>query len=217
MTTQAMIFLDGIMISRFMFIFVLRNPSAFQDDFWSLFGNIWILAFCWLGQIVSEVILGCNNLNTNICSGKNILISKECLQVTRNDFFNGIIAFFTILIHIFVLIKIQIFKWNNPAEQHPISLKTRISWRNFQDSNFVSSLIQTTINCILFITSAVAPSIIKKLTFDENKANLYDILNRLVRVPFLTLLLMANYCYFNRARSIRIFRAIVDWLIKITQ
>ena len=97
MTTQAKIFLDSIMLSRFVFIFVLRNPTAFQNNFWSLFGNIWILAFCWIGQTVSEIMLGCDNLNTNICAGKNISISKKCLEASRNNRFNFIIACLTVM------------------------------------------------------------------------------------------------------------------------
>ena len=211
MTTQAMLFLDSIMLSRFIFIFVLRNPSAFQDDFWSLFGNIWLLAFSWIGQIVSEIMLGCENLNTNICSGKNIKIPKECLPATRNDRFNGIIACFTLVIHFFVLIRIQIFKRSKQANQHELSKKTKISLRNFRDSNLFLSLVQNTIKCILIIYVAVAPAIIKKFTIDNNHENLYDILNRLVRTPLFMLLLMINYYFFNRAVSNTIFRAFFDW------
>ena len=215
MITQAMLFLDGIMLSRFIFIFVLRNPSAFQDDFWSLFGNIWILSFSWIGQIVNEVILGCESLSTNICSGKNIFISTKCLQVSTNDRFNSIISIFSILIHIFVLIKIQIFKWKNPAEQLHISPKTKISWRNFRESMFFSSLIQNTITSMLLVSTAVGPGILRILTFHENQANWFDILNRLVRVPLGMLCLMANHCYFNRSMFLKILRAVLDCLNNI--
>ena len=198
LTAQFMMFMDAIMISRFMFIFVLRNPSAFQDDFWSLFGNIWILSFCCLGQIVSELMLGCENLNTNICVGKNIYIPSECLIVSRSDRFNAIIAFFTFIVHAFVNIKIQIFKWKDPADQHQISQKTRISWRNFLESKFLTNVIMTTLNSILLKSMAILPGIIKKLTFDENHDNLYDVLYRLVRIPLTLLLVIANAFFFHR-------------------
>ena len=166
-----MLFLDSIMLSRFVFIFVLRNPTAFQDDFWSLFGNIWILAFCWIGQTVSEIMLGCGNLNTNICAGKNLSISRECLQASRNDRFNFIIACLTVFIHVYVLIRIQIFKLSKKADQHNMSQKTKISLRNFRDTNLFLSLIQNTIKWVLIIYVAVAPSIIKKFTIDNNHGN----------------------------------------------
>ena len=31
---QILIFADGIVVARYLYIFVLKNPFAFQDDFW---------------------------------------------------------------------------------------------------------------------------------------------------------------------------------------
>ena len=45
---------------------------------------------------------------------------------------------------------------------------------------------------------AILPAILKKLTFDENHDNLYDVLNRLVRIPLTLLLVMANAFFFHR-------------------
>ena len=209
-----MIFGDAIMISRFIFIFVLKNPSAFQDDFWSLFGNIWLLSFCWIGQMVSEVMLGCENINVNICCGKNITISEECLLVTRNDRFNGTIAICSIILHIFVLVKIQIFKFKEP-DQHQALKKNKVSWRNFRESNFFSSLIQNTTNSMVFIFMSIAPHIMKKLTFDDTQDYMYDIFTRLVRIPLTVLLLHANYFYYNKPMFNKIMRAFFDWLNQI--
>ena len=214
LTTQTMIFGDAIMISRFIFIFVLKNPSAFQDDFWSLFGNIWALSFCWIGQIVSEAMLGCENTNVNICSGKNILISEECQHFTRNDRFNGTIVCFSVILHIFVLVKIQIFKLDEPEALHSLQ-KAKISWRNFRESNLFPSLIQNTINSMVFISMAVAPHIMKKFTFSENQDYFYDIFTRLVRIPLTTLVLLTNYFFFNQNMFRQIFKEFRNCLRKL--
>ena len=206
-----MIFGDAIMISRFIFIFVLKNPSAFQDDFWSLFGNIWALSFCWIGQIVSEAMLGCDNTNVNICSGKNIYISEECQHFTRNDRFNGIIAGFSVILHIFVLVKIKIFKLAEPEPHHPLQ-KAKISWRNFRESNFFASLIQNTINSMVIISMGTTPHIMKKFVFSEDQDYFYDIFTRLVRIPLTTLLLLTNYFYFNKNMFNQILREFRNWL-----
>ena len=42
---QILLFLNGILISKYIFIFWLKNPAAFNDDFWSLFVNIWVVSF----------------------------------------------------------------------------------------------------------------------------------------------------------------------------
>jgi hypothetical protein len=54
---QGMLFLDCIMVTRYTFIFWLKNPAAFQDEFWSLFINLWVVGFSWIAQLVFEVII----------------------------------------------------------------------------------------------------------------------------------------------------------------
>ena len=213
-TTQILIFLDAIMISRFIFIFVLINPSAFQDDFWSLFGNIWVVTFSWIGQIASEVMLGCENINVNICAGKNITISEDCQLATRNDRFNGIIGCLTVIIHIFVIAKIQIFKWNENGQQR--SQQSKISWRNFLDINY-SSLIYYTSMCFMYLFTASSHIIIKKLTLENDRGNLYDIFNRLLRIPFTTILLQAHYFWFHKQMLKKIVGRFSDWLKDISR
>ena len=40
---QIILFLDAIIIERYIMIFLLQNPINFQDDFWSIFVNIWVV------------------------------------------------------------------------------------------------------------------------------------------------------------------------------
>ncbi len=40
---QIILFLDAIIVERYIMIFWLKNPINFQDDFWSIFINIWIV------------------------------------------------------------------------------------------------------------------------------------------------------------------------------
>jgi hypothetical protein len=43
--TQLMLILDAIVLSRATFIFCLKNPAAFNDDFWCRFGTTSICCF----------------------------------------------------------------------------------------------------------------------------------------------------------------------------
>jgi hypothetical protein len=43
--TQVVLFLDVIVISRYIFVFWMKDPLSFQDDFWHIFINIWIVIF----------------------------------------------------------------------------------------------------------------------------------------------------------------------------
>ena len=40
---QVILHLDSIVIIRYIFIFLLKNPMNFQDDFWCLFINLWVV------------------------------------------------------------------------------------------------------------------------------------------------------------------------------
>jgi hypothetical protein len=38
-----LLFIDAIIVARYFQIFWMKNPLSFQDDFWCLFVNIWIV------------------------------------------------------------------------------------------------------------------------------------------------------------------------------
>ena len=49
-TAQGIAILDFIMISRYIFIFFLKNPARVYDDFWSTFIIAWISMFVCISQ-----------------------------------------------------------------------------------------------------------------------------------------------------------------------
>ena len=49
---QLMLIFDTISILRFIFIFWLKNPYRFSDDFWTVFLSLWIFSFSLMSQIV---------------------------------------------------------------------------------------------------------------------------------------------------------------------
>ena len=42
-TIQVILHLDSIIVIRYIFIFWLKNPMNFQDDFWCVFINLWVV------------------------------------------------------------------------------------------------------------------------------------------------------------------------------
>jgi hypothetical protein len=75
--TQQMLFINGIIISRYIFIFWLKNPAAFQDDFWNLFSSVWIIGYSIISQIVSFKMPGRYTLYYYICTGKSSLADEN--------------------------------------------------------------------------------------------------------------------------------------------
>ena len=50
--TQMMLFLDGMILIRYIFIFWMKNPAGFRDDFWEAFVSLWIVGFAMISQFV---------------------------------------------------------------------------------------------------------------------------------------------------------------------
>ena len=49
--TAILLFFDAIALSRYIFIYWMKNPTALNDDFWNLFVNLWII----LGSILINI------------------------------------------------------------------------------------------------------------------------------------------------------------------
>ena len=57
-TIQLMLFCDAITLLRYLFIFCLKNPSGFCDDFWTSYLNKWIFMFGLVSQIIHIILPG---------------------------------------------------------------------------------------------------------------------------------------------------------------
>jgi hypothetical protein len=57
-TVPAIIFFDGMVISKYFLIFWLKNPYSFHDDFWNRFISIWTISFSHLSQFVADFMPG---------------------------------------------------------------------------------------------------------------------------------------------------------------
>jgi len=58
---QMLLFTTAILLTRFIFIALMKNPGAVDDQFWTIFLNIWIRLVSYTSQIVSLFSPGLNN------------------------------------------------------------------------------------------------------------------------------------------------------------
>ena len=63
--------LDLALKCRCMMIFILKNPAAFQDKFWSQFAIAWILICCVIVQLGAMMLPGKDFPEVWICTGKD--------------------------------------------------------------------------------------------------------------------------------------------------
>ena len=66
-----MLFSNAIVVTKYVSIFWLKNPFGFQDEFWSLFVNVWIVSVSFLAQFVLDFLPGSRGIAYPLCSGLN--------------------------------------------------------------------------------------------------------------------------------------------------
>jgi hypothetical protein len=66
---QILLFFDLVAISRYFYIFVLKNPAGFNDDFWAFFLNIWATMLCLLTKTTYHLAIPQQAMPFYICCG----------------------------------------------------------------------------------------------------------------------------------------------------
>jgi hypothetical protein len=106
--SQILLYLNGIILFRYIFIFWLKNPTVFQDDFWNLFINIWIFGFVIINQIISSQMPGRRALYYYTCSGLNPALEKH--SHGKYEYVVLALLVLTILIHLFISIRLYFYR-----------------------------------------------------------------------------------------------------------
>ena len=68
-TIHSLLLLDFIAVARYIFIFWLKNPAGFNDEFWSTMINLWTFVATFLLQFTQIFLPGKDYPDTWICSG----------------------------------------------------------------------------------------------------------------------------------------------------
>jgi len=67
--TAILFFFDAVAVSRYLFIFWMKNPTALNDDFLGLFANMWIVSGSILINAAYGMTPGPRSLAFHICTG----------------------------------------------------------------------------------------------------------------------------------------------------
>jgi len=133
--TQALLYFDSIAITRYLFIFWLKNPAVFQDDFWYLFLNIWIKAasllfnFAWFYTAEHQII------NYYICTGIDPTEDfKKPLKLYN------VVELGTVIVNILIFLRIQFYKH--------FQMKQIVQQSVLKKDNFISDFNQQSLGSI---------------------------------------------------------------------
>lgn len=101
---NALLYMDARILTRYIYIFRLKNPAAFKDDFWLLFSCLWIQSFTLLFEIVRQL------LNEKLASSFYICLGIDSTNVKGSTRGLGMIIQITTLLHIVIYLRILIYK-----------------------------------------------------------------------------------------------------------
>jgi len=85
------LFTLGISVSRYIYTFYLKNPAKFQDAFWQLFTNMWIVSCGIISQFVFIILPGRQPISFYIFSGQDPRLFGSNTDVKNNCFFKVIL------------------------------------------------------------------------------------------------------------------------------
>ena len=167
MSQQLLIILNLVVIFWYVFIFWLKNPAAFQDEFWHLFLVIWMSGFSLVSQWVFAYFPGTQSLNYYVCLGIYPTESSEMFSPKQNHLMR-LFQFFTITLLFFMYIRIEKFRVKGSSHNNLINL----------DNNFFASVFMYCFYAVFVLVFVLL--ILKINSMDPKTANFYP-----------------NYLYFN--------------------
>lgn len=100
-----LLIVDSISGIRYIFIFWLKNPAAFNDDFWHAFVSSWCLLMSFVFQMVRATIPGSQLIDYNICVGQDPTSVFLLPSVGK-----GLVEVSTLILQVIIYARIMMYK-----------------------------------------------------------------------------------------------------------
>ena len=213
--SQFLLLQTTIGLSQYMCIFWLKDPASFHDDFWTLFIKIWIVGFSYISQFVFVYQPGKQNINFYLFSGTNP--SSDDLKPITFNMAIIVIKLTTIIIHVFVKIRIFVYKKTKKVITTEQSF-TKQS-KNFFLKTFEKQYLSdfTVFTCFLIGSGIIIILIYKISKLEPYELNVYPnylmiYWMNLVHVPLFSILLCLLFYYINDTMRKTMTREMKDFL-----
>ena len=213
LTTQYLYFQNLSIITRYIFIFWLKNPAAFNDEFWSFFFNMWVVLFSLFPQIMYEIMHGIDSYHLCVC-GKQMppnIFSGMPLQ--DKSLWNHFLARLTLIIHAIVLLRIQLYKVKDSGEIKPHP-RSKQAWIGMWQNQFLSDLTTQSLTFICLIIIGMIQwrvSFVKITDLNNYPVFLYEYFFRLIRIPFSFLIIILLMFLRNKTLRKTVKMEIKNW------
>ena len=203
----------GHIISRYACIFWMKNPAAFNDDFWSLFINIWVVGVSYLSQFVFVYLPGRHPVSYYICVGEDPKAGLKHPMKFNISLY--ILAIICAVIHIIMSLKIFIYKHKIKQNKESQSCTQKYAIIKSLESQSLSGF--TTITFGLVALGIFGILFAKVVQLDPQELNqfpnyLFVYWMHLVNAPLTIILLLVLCCAKNRLLRKTILRELKDFL-----
>ena len=143
-------YINAAIVFRFLYIFKLKNPAGFRDDFWCLFVSLWIHSFDLIMAVALSIFENFQTLSNFVCPGHITgLPNKGNGTVVMLLTVYSVIFYFTNNLKIYNHKKR--FKVSSELNQNQISSKL-LDQKNFE-THSLATVATNLLGIALFITA----------------------------------------------------------------
>ena len=143
-----------------MFIFWLKNPAAFQDQFWLIFINVWIKGFSFIFNFVWFYTAEHQIINFYICTGKD---PTKDLKKPLNIY--NIVEISSILLQVVISLRIKFYKFSTMNEQERSNFKSSFLFDVSKQS--LATLSTNFLNVLAIVLALRIPAILSQMNAEE--------------------------------------------------
>ena len=164
---QIVLLLDSILVTRYMFIFHMKNPTAAQDDFWSFFLFIWSFSAALLTHIVFVLLPGHNTALFYICLGR-YPAGYDPTNKKKNIAIN-LLMLVSFVLHILAAVRYFYFKYQEKRQLLPqVATPVHIHICHINEATLTGLLSNFCAITMLFCSSYVA---FRMVSIDHERVN----------------------------------------------
>ena len=144
---------NASIFTKYIFIFWLKNPGVFNEEFWYLFSWIYLPGIAVLFQGTTFFLASLPPITFYICSGKDPGESYKSLSKYDGKF--EVLTLLTIIFHLFVYLRIYIFKRKSKSIFPPSKGSTFMEMKSEELANY---FLNHVLNIIVIATSIFVAS-----------------------------------------------------------
>jgi len=200
--------LNAMTLTRYIFIFWLKNPAAFNDEFWFIYVNLWTTGFSFITQFLRGVVPGSQLLEFNICSGED-----PSIILSHPPFMRGYIEISSVIFHVYAYLRIAVHKRKEAASFGP-SIRAHFT-KNIilqeLEKQSLTSIVLNFLGTLSLVLGSVAMLVIKIRNCDDlldSFNNLLIVYSYLIYPNLSAVLIMMMYFMKNKSILQHIFREI---------